>query len=160
MVLIRRLGKKIACWTLNRHKSKRLQIWEPTWIVSKESTYKLHRIARELYYDMSDKLIIRKRKVALSDKSVWAFRHHNALVILIPCALTIQLPDEQTINKGVINIKILKETKSGTPRKSVYGHYKKDMAMACSSRSTATISTDVFPHNHDDSKTRMQNQQV
>lgn len=68
---------------------------------------------------MSDKLIIRKRKVALSDKSVWAFRHHNALVILIPCALTIQLLDEQTINKGVINIKIPKETEWNTQNISI-----------------------------------------
>ena len=78
--------------TLNKLKSKRF-------LASDMRSYRNHKqLLNQQSWDKlqgkcirtctSDKLIIRKCKVALSDKSVWAFRHHNPLVILISCART------------------------------------------------------------------------
>ena len=78
--------------TLNKLKSKRF-------LASDMQSYRncKQRLNQQSWYELqgkcirtctSDKLIIRKCKVALSEKSVWAFRHHNPLVILISCAWT------------------------------------------------------------------------
>jgi len=78
--------------TLNKLKSKRF-------LASDMRSYRncKQRLNQQSWYELqgkcirtctSDKLIIRMCKVALSDKSVWAFRHHNPLVILISCART------------------------------------------------------------------------
>ena len=78
--------------TLNKLKSKRF-------LASDMRSYRncKQQLNQQSWYELqgkcirtctSDKLIIRKCKVALSDESVWAFRHHNPLVILISCART------------------------------------------------------------------------